>query len=385
MVVASTEKLLQDAAAGRRLTSAEAVLLYREADLHGLGRAAQSARFRKVPERRVTYLVDRNINYTNVCITDCHFCAFYRPTQDHPEAYTLTRDVIGRKVEELLEVGGTRILMQGGHNPDLPLAWYEDLLHWLRATYPEIEIDAFSPSEIDHIASVEGKSMEDVLRRLQAAGLAGLPGGGAEMLDDEVRQRVSPKKQSASGWLDAMRIAHRLGLTTTATMVIGFGETLEQRIGHLEKLRDLQEESLRAHGRGFTAFIAWTLQIQNTPMGRSKIREDYGASASEYLRLAAVARLFLDNFDHVQASWPTQGLRLAEVALEFGCDDFGSTMLEENVVSAAGTSRRHVAELTMQHHIRGAGYVPAQRDSRYNLLRIIERVPEPAPSRRLPV
>ena len=385
MAVASADQLLDEVAAGRRLSPVDAARLYREADLHGLGRAAQRARFRKVPERRVTYLIDRNINYTNVCITDCQFCAFYRPSAEHPEAYTLSRDVIGRKVEELLEVGGTRILMQGGHHPGLPLAWYEDLLRWLRTTYPEIEIDAFSPSEIDHIASVEGRSMEDVLRRLQAAGLAGLPGGGAEMLDDDVRRRVSPKKQSAAGWLEAMRLAHRLGLTTTATMVIGFGETIEQRIGHLQKLRDLQDESQGTHGRGFTAFIAWTLQTDNTPLGRSKGREEYGASANEYLRLAAIARLFLDNFEHVQASWPTQGLRLAEVALEFGCDDFGSTMLEENVVSAAGTSLRHVAEISMQRHIRGAGYVPAQRDSRYNLLRIVERVPEPAPARRLPM
>jgi cyclic dehypoxanthinyl futalosine synthase len=385
VAIASGDKLLHEIVEGRRLTPGEAVDLYREANLLTLGSAAQRVRFHKVPERRVTYLIDRNINYTNVCITDCHFCAFYRPSAEHPEAYTLSRDVIGRKVEELLEVGGTRILMQGGHNPDLPLPWYEDLLRWLRANYPEIEIDAFSPSEIDHIANVESLSMETVLRRLQAAGLAGLPGGGAEMLDDEVRERVSPKKQSAAGWLEAMRIAHGLELVTTATMVIGFGETIEQRIGHLHKLRELQDASRSAGRRGFTAFIAWTLQTQNTPIGRGKAREEFGASANEYLRLAAVARLFLDNFDHVQASWPTQGLRLAEVALEFGCDDFGSTMLEENVVSAAGTSLRHVAEITMQKHIRGAGFRPAQRDSRYNVLRVVERVPEPAAARRTTV
>jgi cyclic dehypoxanthinyl futalosine synthase len=382
MAIAFTDKLLQELGAGRRLDFDTAVRLYREADLHALGRAAQAARFNKVSERRVTYLIDRNINYTNVCITDCHFCAFYRPTKDHPEAYTLSRQQIGRKIDELLEVGGTRILMQGGHNPDLPLGWYEELLRGLCDTYPEIEIDAFSPSEIDHIATIEKVSVEDVLRRLKAAGLAGLPGGGAEMLDDEVRRRVSPKKQSAAGWLETMRVAQRLGLVTSATMVIGFGETIEQRVGHLQKLRDLQDESLSAHGNGFTAFIAWTLQTDHTPLGRSKGREDFGASANEYLRLTAVARLFLDNFTHVQASWPTQGLRLAEVALEFGCDDFGSTMLEENVVSAAGTSLRHVAEITMQRHIRGAGYTPAQRDSSYKVLRTIERVPEPAGARR---
>jgi cyclic dehypoxanthinyl futalosine synthase len=382
LAIASVDTILSAVRAGRRLEFEGAVALYRDADLHALGSAAQAARFRHVPERRVTYLIDRNINYTNVCLTDCQFCAFYRPNSRHPEAYTLSRQEIGRKIDELLEVGGTRILMQGGHNPDLPLAWYEDLLRWLRATYPEIEINAFSPSEIDHIAGIEAVTMEHVLTRLQAAGLAGLPGGGAEMLDDEIRRRVSPKKQSAAGWLEAMRIAQRLGLTTTSTMVIGFGETIEQRIGHLQKLRDLQDESLAAHGNGFTAFIAWTLQTDNTSLGRSKSRDNYGATAQEYLRLNAVARLFLDNIPHVQASWPTQGLRLAEVALEFGCDDFGSTMLEENVVSSAGTSLRHVAEITMQRHIRGAGYTPAQRDSSYRILRTIRTIPEPAEPRR---
>jgi cyclic dehypoxanthinyl futalosine synthase len=384
VTVASVEELLHDARDGRRLASDEAVRLYRGADLLALGEAAQTVRFRKLPERRVTYLVDRNINYTNVCITDCKFCAFYRPSEEHPEAYTLSRAELAVKLDELLDLGGTRVLMQGGHHPGLQLGWYEELLRWMRTVYPEVEINAFSPSEIGHIADLEKLSMAEVLRRLQAAGLAGLPGGGAEMLDDEVRQRVSPKKQSAAGWLDAMRAAHALGLVTTATMVIGFGETVEQRIGHLQKLRDLQDESLRLHGHGFTAFIAWSLQVENTPLGRSKARYEYGASAHEYLRLVAVARLFLDNFTHIQASWPTQGLRMAEVALEFGCDDFGSTMLEENVVSAAGTTLRNVAEIAIQRHIHGGGFTPAQRDTRYNVLREIAHVPDPAPPRRGP-
>lgn len=382
MAIATMDKLLREAAGGRRLEADEALRLLRQADLLDLGQAARTARFRQVPERQVTYLVDRNVNYSNVCITDCHFCAFYRHSADHPEAYTLTRETIAAKVEELLAAGGTRLLMQGGHNPHLPLSWYEDLLRWLRATYPEVELNCFSPSEIDHIAGIEGCGMEEVLRRLQAAGLAGLPGGGAEMLDDDVRGRVSPKKQSAAGWLEAMRIAQRLGLVTTATMVIGFGETLEQRIGHLQKLRDLQDESLGTHGNGFAAFIAWTLQIENTSLGAGKERERFGASAHEYLRLVAVARLFLDNFMHIQASWPTQGTKLAQVALEFGCDDFGSTMMEENVVSAAGTSLCSVAEVALQRSIHGAGYVPVQRDSRYNTLRVVHRVPDPASPRR---
>jgi len=383
LAVATVDTLLHAAAQGRRLTLEDGVRLYREAELLDLGQAARAARFRHVPERRVTYLVDRNINYTNVCITDCHFCAFYRHSETHPEAYTLSRREIAAKMDELLDAGGTRVLLQGGHNPRLPLAWYEDLLRWLRAEYPEIELNCFSPSEIDHIAQVEGCSVREVLVRLQAAGLAGLPGGGAEMLDDAVRGRVSPKKQSAAGWLDVMRVAHSLGLVTTATMVIGFGETVEQRLGHLQKLRDLQDESLRTHGRGFAAFIAWTLQIENTSLGAGKERDKLGASAIDYLRLVALARLFLDNFDHIQASWPTQGTKLAQVALEFGCDDFGSTMMEENVVSAAGTSLCRVAEVALQRSIEDAGYVPAQRDSRYRTLRHIEKVPDPAVPRRV--
>jgi cyclic dehypoxanthinyl futalosine synthase len=385
VAVATLDGLLHEAAAGRRLSPAEACRLYREADLLALGQAAQAVRFQRIPDRRVTYLIDRNVNYTNVCITDCQFCAFYRPSETHPEAYTLSRDAIAGKMDELLDAGGTRVLMQGGHNPRLPLAWYEDLLRWMRASWPEIELDCFSPSEIDHIAHVEGCSMTDVLVHLQAAGLAGLPGGGAEMLDDDVRGRVSPKKQSAAGWLETMRIAQRLGLVTTATMVIGFGESVEQRIGHLLKLRDLQDESLHEHGNGFAAFIAWTLQTSNTSLGASKEREALGAGAHDYLRLVAVARLFLDNITHIQASWPTQGVKLAQVALEFGCDDFGSTMMEENVVSAAGTSLCSVAEVELQRAIQGARYTPAQRDTRYNILRVIHTVPQPAGSRRVRV
>jgi cyclic dehypoxanthinyl futalosine synthase len=382
MAVAMHNTLLDEVAAGRRLQFDEAVELYRNADFLRLGQAAQAVRFRHIPERRVSYLIDRNINYTNVCITDCHFCAFYRPDENHPEAYVLSRPQIAAKIDELLEVGGTRILMQGGHNPGLPIAWYEDLLHWLRRTYPEIEINAFSPSEIDHIAEVENCSMEDVLVRLQAAGLAGLPGGGGEMLVDAVRSRVSPKKQDANGWIEAMRIAQRLGLTTSSSMVIGFGETPEQRIEHLLRLRDLQDETQSANGKGFGAFIVWSLQTENTSLGRSRNSDIYGASATDYLRVVSMARLFLDNIPHIQASWPTQGVKLAQVALEFGCDDFGSTMLEENVVSSAGTKLRSVAELELQRGIADAGFTPVQRDTSYNSLRVIDDVPSLAAPRR---
>jgi cyclic dehypoxanthinyl futalosine synthase len=227
--------------------------------------------------------------------------------------------------------------------------------------------------------------MEDVLVRLQATGLAGLPGGGGEMLVDAVRSRVSPKKQDAAGWIEAMRIAQRLGLTTSASMIIGFGETLEQRIEHLLRLRDLQDESRAAGSRGFGAFIVWTLQTENTSLGRSRNSDMYGAGATDYLRIVAMARLFLDNVPHVQASWPTQGVQLAQVALEFGCDDFGSTMLEENVVSSAGTKLRAVAELDLQRGIAGAGFTPVQRDTSYNTLRVIDTVPSPAAPRRAQV
>ncbi|MCZ6689984.1 MAG: dehypoxanthine futalosine cyclase [Planctomycetota bacterium] len=361
------ETILQETSLGKRLTPDEAALLYRSAPFRALGRAARRRRIERVDPGKVTYLIDRNINYTNVCITDCQFCAFYRPP-GHDEAYTLSNEQIGRKIEETLAIGGTRILMQGGHHPDLPLTWYTDLLGWIRAHFPAIEIDAFSPSEIDHIASLERITILETLERLKEAGLAGLPGGGGEMLDDEVRRRVSPKKQDAAGWLEVMRRAQAIGLATTCTQVIGFGETLEQRIGHLSRLRDLQDESQAEHGNGFIAFIAWTLQTANTPLASSAQKRTYGATGGEYLRHVAVSRLFLDNVDHIQSSWPTQGERVARMALGFGADDFGSTMLEENVVSSAGTTRCSMSEAEICTQIRRAGFKPAQRDTRYQLI-----------------
>ena len=264
--------------------------------------------------------------------------------------------------------------MQGGHHPDLRLSWYEDLLRWIRATFPTIEINAFSPPEIQHFAAIEGLSIETTLERLVAAGLAGLPGGGAEILDDEVRSRVSPKKQKTAEWLGVMRVAQRLGLTTTASMVIGFGETVTHRMNHLERLRSLQDESRAAHGNGFTAFIVWTAQFENTSLGVSRLRPSLGAGREEYLRQVALSRLYLDNFDHIQASWPTMGPEVAALALDHGADDFGSTMLEENVVSAAGTIRTRLDAAEIRRLIRAQGYEPVQRDSRY---RIVRRFPEP--------
>jgi len=374
-----TTDLLKKAANGDRLTPGEGLKLYTEGDPHALMSLAHDLRLQKTDPATVTYLVDRNINYTNVCTTDCQFCSFYR-VPGHPEAYVITRQELGEKIEELLSWSrsGARILMQGGHNPDLSIGWYEDTLRWLKATYPEIECDCFSPSEIENIAHLEGLNMETVLARLNEAGLDGLPGGGAEILDDAVRTRISPKKTKTAQWLHAMRIAQARGMVTSATMVIGFGETMQQRIASLTRLRDLQEESLAAHGNGFTAFIMWTAQLSQTnSLGRSRHRDQYGADYDEYLHTNAFARIYLDNFTNFQASWPTQGLDVARRALFAGANDFGSTMLEENVVSQAEAFTEKEQAMTvyrLHEQIRLAGFEPAQRDSRYNIVRRFDRV-----------
>ena len=372
MTVSETLKRARD---GRRISPTEALELYRDGEFIHLGAAAHAVRNAKNDPATVTYLVDRNINYSNVCITDCLFCAFYRPPGDK-EAYVLSREEFAQKIGELRAIGGTRILLQGGHHPDLKLEWYEDLLRWLRAEFPDIEVNAFSPSEVTHISEVEKLPLEEVIRRLAAAGLSGLPGGGAEILDDAVREEISPKKLKTAGWLEAMRLAHRHGLATTASMVIGFGESYEHRVNHLLRLRDLQDESLAKHGNGFTAFISWTAQLDTVPMsGLARRKGIRPAGAQEYLRNVAIARLFLDNFRHHGASWPTQGVAIAQTALNAGCDDYGSTRREENVVSQAGASTMSsilVDEMVLQ--IREAGFVPAQRDTRYKILKRNEEI-----------
>lgn len=354
--------------AGGRVSASEAMTLAAEGDVFTLGAAADALRRRHVPGDAVTYLVDRNINYTNACITDCKFCSFYRPP-GHPEAYVLDRDVLARKIQETLAAGGTRILLQGGHNPSLRLGWYLDLLRWIKRQFPALHLDAFSPSEIDHVAALEGQTTRDVLSRLKDAGMGGLPGGGAEILHDEVRGDIAPKKQRAAGWLGVMAEAHALDLVTSATMVIGCGERPEHRVAHLMAVRDLQDASLRAHGRGFASFIPWTMQVEHSNLGKVfAARGLRPVSAQDYLRNLALSRVVLDNIDHVGASWPTQGEKVAQAALAFGADDFGSTMLEENVVSAAGTTRVRMDVAEIHHHILAAGRVPAQRDSRYRIL-----------------
>ncbi len=357
-----------------RISDDEVRELARSASLPQLGLLAEKIRYAWNPKRTITYLVDRNINYSNVCRTDCSFCAFYRHSPKDPEAYVLSRESIAKKLDELVEIGGTRVLLQGGHNDELPYDYYLDLVRWIAERYPQIEINAFSPSEIDQMERVSGKRAEVILSELKQAGLGGLPGGGAEMLDDEIRRRVSPKKISGLRWIEIMESAQSLNLTTTATMVIGFGESFENRLNHLRLLRDLQDRSLSKGLRGFNLFISWTLQSnENTSLGRSRHRQNYGVSALEYLKNLALSRIYLDNIQHHQSSWPTLGAEIAQLGLQFGCDDIGSTMMEENVVSQAGAptlAKWFVSPEELQGIIRSAGFIPVQRDSSFNQLKV---------------
>ncbi len=337
-----------------RLDFAQARDLYASADFYTLGRMAHEARMKKHDRPIVTYVVDRNINYSNVCVCGCRFCAFFR-SPDHSESYVLSQEELCRKIEETLELGGTQILLQGGHHPDLPLSFYEDMLRFIKSRYP-IHIHAFSPPEIVFFAGKEGIGVGEAIRRLKAAGLDSIPGGGAEILVDRVRSRVSPRKCSAAQWLAVMEEAHAQGLRTTATMMFGHEETLEERLEHLFALREVQDRT-----GGFTAFIPWTFQPQNTAIRREP------ESAVSYLRLLAVSRLVLDNFDNVQASWVTMGPKIAQLALFFGANDFGSTMIEENVVAAAGVSFRLSVE-EIRRLIFSAGFEPRQRTMAYELL-----------------
>ncbi|AKX94658.1 cyclic dehypoxanthine futalosine synthase [Moorella thermoacetica] len=343
---------------GERLSFHEAERLYQEAGLLELGYLANLVRQKLHPEGTVTFVVDRNINYTNICVNACRFCAFYRLPGD-PEGYLLSREEIGRKIEATLAAGGTQILMQGGLHPDLDLAWFEDLFSWIKSRYP-VTLHSLSPVEIDDLARKEGLPVIEVLRRLKKAGLDSLPGGGAEILVDRVRGRVSPKKTGAARWLEVMRAAHALGMKSTATMVFGLGETMAERIAHLEAIRQLQDET-----GGFTAFIPWSFQPGNTELGGVE------ASTTEYLKLLALSRLYLDNIPNIQVSWVTQGTKVAQAALFFGANDFGSTMLEENVVRAAGASFRADREEILRC-IQAAGFRPAQRDNEYHILRYYE-------------
>lgn len=367
----SWEEILENQVSNfSRLTPSEAIILYRDAPLHELRIAANKRRIKMNGSKEVTYLIDRNINYTNVCTINCQFCSFYRPP-GHEETYTQTLDEISNRVRELEEIEGTRILMQGGVNPDLGIDYYTDLLQSLRIRHPSIDLDCFSPIEIEGIADVTGISTLEVLTRLKDAGMHGLPGGGAEMLVESVRTDVSPKKGSPENWLNVMREAQSLGLITSATNVFGFGESLEDRVEHMTRIRELQDYSLQNYSNGFTSFIAWPVQLENNSYGkrnRGRNRFELGAGPSEYLRHVAVSRLFFDNIEHIQASWPTMGLSIAQMALLGGADDAGSTMMEENVVSASGTDKMQASEIELQDAIIRAGFIPRRRNSRYELL-----------------
>jgi cyclic dehypoxanthinyl futalosine synthase len=357
--------LLEKAASAERLTPEEAVKLY-DLPLFELASAADSVRRLRTNSEVVSYLIDRNINYSNVCNVGCAFCGFYR-TRKQDDAYTLTFEQISQKIYELEAVGGTRILMQGGVNPYIPFAWYLDLMKHLKEHHPTIRVEAFSPEEIKGMGKLTGMSTLEVLKELQQAGLDGLPGGGGEMLVDDIRhaKHISPARISTFDWLRIMSEAQSLGLYTTATMVIGFGETPAQRIGSMKEVRDLQDESLAKYGNGFSAFISWTLQTKGVRID-GKVP---GASPHEYLQNLAVSRIFLDNIPNFQASWPTMGHKIAQTALFFGANDYGSTMLEENVVSQAGAKNRNTSEREMIRQIVDAGFEPMQRDSLYNLIR----------------
>ncbi len=361
-----TRDLLYAAARGeRRLAPEEALHLLDHADTLDLGAAAARLRRALHPTGEVTFIVDRNINYTNVCVSRCRFCAFYRDP-GCPDAYVLDTEELHRKVAQTLELEGTAILLQGGLHPDLDIGWYEDLLRAIKERYP-VHIHGFGPPEIAHIARISGLGTVDVLERLRTAGLDSLPGGGAEILVDRVRAHVSPNKATSQEWIDVMREAHTIGMSTTATMMFGGVETRAERVEHMTRIRELQDDT-----GGFRAFIPWSFQPRNTELAADEAAasglEPAPATGWDYLRTLAVSRLFLDNIANIQASWVTQGAKIGQVALAFGANDMGSTMIEENVVAAAGV-RFTMARDELVRLIRDAGYEPVQRDTLYREVR----------------
>jgi cyclic dehypoxanthinyl futalosine synthase len=350
------QRILEKTLNNKRLSTQDAHTLLKDAALLNLAEAADTVCRKKHPEGIVTFLIDRNINYTNICQNQCSFCAFYRP-KDHPEAYVLTQDEIEKKVAETLNFSGTQVMLQGGINPALDIDYYTNMFSAIKRKY-NIRIHSLSPPEIVYIANASGLSVSDTLKELVKAGLDSLPGGGAEILVDRVRKKISPRKISSSQWLNVMETAHALGLKTTATMMFGTVETVEERVAHLQKLRDLQDKT-----GGFMSFIPWTFQPGNTALGGRSV------SSIEYLRTLSVSRLFLDNFQNVQGSWVTQGKDIGQICLSFGANDLGSIMIEENVVRAAGISHRITVE-EMVDLIQKAGKIPAQRDTEFAILRV---------------
>lgn len=352
------DQVLEKRLQGKRLNLEEGVLLY-SCDLLRLGNAAKILMERANPDKIITFIVDRNVSYTNACVVDCDFCAFYRRPGDK-EAYTLTYDQIFQKIQELVDLGGTQVLIQGGVNPELPLEYYLDLIKAIRVKFPQVHIHSFSVVEFDMIAKKNRLPLSEVFRLFKGAGLNSLPGGGAEILVERVRKEISPKKATSDRWIEVMRTAHQAGLKSTATMVVGHVETIEERILHLLKIRDLQDET-----HGFRAFIPWTMSPEGTP----RMQHLKATGGEDYLKTVAIARLMLDNFDHIQSGWLTEGLKLGQVALSFGCDDMGGTLLEDKVLEPTGievkTRREDLIRL-----IREAGYIPAQRNTNYEILHV---------------
>jgi cyclic dehypoxanthinyl futalosine synthase len=357
VAASSTRDILDRTLAGDRLSDADAETLLAEGNLLALGQAADAVRRRKNDPDVVTYLVDRNINYTNVCVYRCQFCAFYRPNSKHPEAYTLSFDQIGEKIQEMLDLGGTGVLLQGGVNGDLPFSFYEDMFRFIRKTFPTVHLHALSSPEIYFLQKITKWPLRDVISRLRDAGLQSIPGGGAEVLEDSVRERIwALTKAPTDKWIEVHETAHNLGIRTTATMMFGVGETYAQRVHHFRVLRDLQDRT-----GGFTAWIPWTFQEENTALdGKVPL-----AGGFEYLKTLAVSRLYFDNIRHVQGSWVTQGPKIGQISLSFGADDLGSILIEENVVFAAGARNRMTRE-ELCRLIRDAGYEPVQRRTLYD-------------------
>ena len=359
----SESRVIDKVLDGERITPGDALELY-QLPLNELGQLADQRRrmaktraFEGRGNEIVTYIVDRNINYTNVCDVYCKFCAFYRTERD-ADHYVLSHEEIDQKIDELIAIGGIQILMQGGHHPKLGIDYYLDLLHHIREKYPQINIHAFSPPEFNHFAKVFGMPMREVIQQFKDAGLGSIPGGGGEILVDRVRNRISPLKCNSSQWLEVMRIAHELGLNSSATMMFGHVETIEERIEHLERLRELQDQT-----GGFTAFICWTFQPENVVLKAMPV------GSVEYLRTQALSRIYLDNIENLQSSWVTQGPRIGQIALRYGANDFGSVMMEENVVSQAGTSFR-ISRAEIERLIADAGFEPRTRNNWYELCKI---------------
>jgi cyclic dehypoxanthinyl futalosine synthase len=355
--VTATRDVLARALDGERITDEDALTLLRSRDLVSVGRAANELRERRTNAEHITFIVDRNVNYTNICVTDCDFCAFYRRPGDRNEGYLLPKPVIFKKIEETLAIGGTGVLMQGGHHPDLGIDYYEDLFRSIKARYP-IHLHVLSPPEVVHISRLSRLPVPEIIDRLIGAGLDSIPGGGAEILVDRVRDLIAPKKTKSAEWLGVMREAHRLGISSTATMMYGHVETLEERVEHMRRIRALQDEL-----QGFRAFISWTFQSDGNRLA-AKVSKERMPTSFDYLLTQAVSRIYLDNVEHIQSSWVTQGMKVGQVALEFGADDLGSVMIEENVVSAAGTTHRATTD-DFVRAIKALGKVPVQRDTLY--------------------